>query len=156
MCLLCQLQKTYNDVHTQISAHQMLQVLPNSVVHLVHMVLDLFTVRNSLVIQPLFDFLPLIPLQLDDRSPIFVLLRRAIAVEHLLQVLQDLRVVEHVGDALNGRVTLSSVSLLVPDVDLVFQQGRLPLSLATAEDIVPVEIVVPHLRRILQQSNDDE
>jgi len=60
----------------------------------------------------------LVALDLDDVPEFFILDDGAVAVEILLEGLQNLLVVELVRDALDGRQTLLTVSLLVTDVDV--------------------------------------
>ena len=73
--------------------------------------------------------LEVVTLQLDNGTVLLVLNDNAVAVQRLLQVLQDLLVVKDRRHALHKRVALAAVTLLLTDVDLLPRHGGLALGL---------------------------
>lgn len=82
---------------------------------------------DLLVDQELADVRALVTRELDNLTELLVLHERAVAAKVLLERLQDTLDVEVVGEALHGRQTLATVTLLHADVHLAAADARVIL-----------------------------
>ena len=80
--------------------------------------LDGILLSNALIEEELGDFLALVTLELNDLAELGVGDESAIAVELLLEVLEDFVEREFLGDALNDGPTLPAIAALIADVDV--------------------------------------